>query len=146
MASSYIAQWQTKATDASGDHLKLAYDQTGTWSLKYNGYADTLLGTGLIPPAVASTEAAWYLRNAGTYGVPLDLRHTYTKADWELWTAAWLHAHPQIVSVLIESAYEFADTTPSRVPFSDWYDTTTDRQSGFQARPVVGAMFSLLTL
>lgn len=145
-ARSYIAQWRTKATDTGGDHLKIAYDQAGTWSLKYNGYADALLGTGLVPKAVAAKEAAWYLSRANTYGVPLDLRHTYTKADWELWTAAWLRDHREIRDVLIESAYLFATTTGSRVPFSDWYDTTTGRQQGFQDRPVVGGMFALLTL
>ena len=44
-AKDYIGQWQTKAQDVSGKHLKLAYDQDGTWSLKYNGYADRLLKT-----------------------------------------------------------------------------------------------------
>ena len=97
------------ATDPSGDHLKLAYDQEGTWSLKYNGFADRLLGLNLVPSAVAAQEAAWYLSRANTDGVPLDLRHTYTKADWELWTAAWLSAHHEIRDLLIESVYQFAD-------------------------------------
>ncbi len=43
-AHSYIAQWQTKAEDSTDTNLKLAYDQAGTWSLKYNGYPDALLG------------------------------------------------------------------------------------------------------
>ena len=63
---SYISQWVTKATDSSGKHLKLAYDQDGTWSLKYNGYPDRLLGLGLIPSHVADIEAAWYLSRANT--------------------------------------------------------------------------------
>ncbi|MGI8414681.1 MAG: glutaminase domain-containing protein, partial [Nakamurella sp.] len=57
VAKSYIGQWVTKATDVSGEHLKLAYDQDGTWSLKYNGYPDKLLGLNLIPAKVAKLEA-----------------------------------------------------------------------------------------
>jgi hypothetical protein len=145
-AKSYIAQWQHKATDASGEHLKLAYDQDGTWSLKYNGYADRLLGLGLVPALVAAKEAAWYLSRAATDGVPLDIRHTYTKADWEMWTAAWLKDHAEIRDLLISGLYTFANTTAQRVPITDWYDTVTNRQNGFQARPVVGGFFALLTV
>jgi hypothetical protein len=145
-ARSYISQWQANATDPSGQHLKLAYDQDGTWSLKYNGYADAVLGLGLIPASVARTEAAWYASRAATDGVPLDIRHGYTKADWEMWTAAWLKDHHEIRDLLINGLYRFADTTGQRVPMTDWYDTVTNRQSGFQARPVVGGFFALLTV
>jgi len=145
-ARDYVGSWQRMALDEAGDHLKLAYDQDGTWSLKYNGYADRLLGLGLVPASVARTEAAWYLTRTATDGVPLDLRHTYTKADWELWTAAWLKDHPQIRDFLVAGVYRFADTTGQRVPMTDWYDTVTNRQTGFQARPVVGGFFALLTV
>jgi hypothetical protein len=29
---------------------------------------------------------------------------------------------------------------------TDWYDTVANRQVGFQARPVVGGFFALLTV
>jgi hypothetical protein len=145
-ARDYISRWQTKATDSTGKHLKLAYDQDGTWSLKYNGYADALLGLGLVPKSVIRTEADWYVSRAATDGVPLDIRHGYTKADWEMWTAAWLKDHDEIRDLLIAGLYTFADTTGQRVPMTDWYDTVTDRQNGFQARPVVGGFFALLTV
>jgi len=145
-ARSYITQWAQKAQDNTGNHLKLAYDQPGTWSLKYNGYADRVLGLGLVSPTIAAKEAAWYLTRANTYGVPLDIRHTFTKNDWEMWTAAWLKDHQDIRNLLIDSVYEFATTTPSRVPMTDFYDTVIDRQNGFQARPVVGGFFALLTV
>ena len=145
-ARDYITQWEQKATDASGKHLKLAYDQDGAWSLKYNGYADTLLKLGLVPASVARTEAAWYLSRAATDGVPLDIRHGYTKADWEMWAAAWLKDHHEIRDLLITGLYTFADTCAQRVPLSDWYDVVTGRQQGFQARPVVGGFFALLTV
>lgn len=145
-SQSYIAQWVTKATDTGGENLKLAYDQPGTWSLKYNGYPDQLLGTGLIPDSVAAKEAAWYLKHLNQFGVPLDLRHSYTKADWELWTAAWQHNRPAIRDALIAAEFAYVDHSMSRVPYSDWYETITAQQDGFQARPVMGGAFALLTL
>ncbi|MFC0433854.1 glutaminase family protein [Kutzneria buriramensis] len=145
VARDYIAQWQTKATDTTGQ-LKLAYDRPGTWSLKYNGFADALLGLNLVPAAVTAEEGAWYLAHRNQFGVPLDPRHSYTKADWVLWTAAWQHDHPQVRDALIEGVYNFVTTSASRVPFTDWYDTISARQAGFQARPVVGGIFSLLAL
>jgi glutaminase A-like protein/uncharacterized protein DUF5127/uncharacterized protein DUF4964 len=145
-ARDYIGQWETLATDSSGRHLKLAYDQEGTWSLKYNGYADAVLGLGLVPKSVAQKEADWYTSRAATDGVLLDIRHGYTKADWEMWTAAWLKDHDEIRDLLIAGLFRYADTTGQRVPISDWYDTVTNRQIGFQARPVVGGFFALLTV
>ncbi|MEU6853427.1 DUF5127 domain-containing protein [Actinacidiphila alni] len=144
-ARDYIGQWVTKAQDTTPDHLKLAYDQPGTWSLKYNGYPDALLGLGLVPAAVAREEADWYATQVNQFGVPLDPRHSYTKGDWEMWTAAWLRDHP-VSDRLIGALYAFATSTPSRVPFTDLYDTVSDNQSGFQARPVVGGIFALLSL
>ena len=94
---------------------------------------------------VAATEAAWYLKQANQYGVPLDLRHSYTKGDWEMWTAAWLRDHP-VSGFLIDSLYNFVNTSSSRVAFTDFYDTVNNRQSGFQARPVIGGVFALLSL
>ncbi|WP_344307871.1 glutaminase family protein [Fodinicola feengrottensis] len=143
-ARDYIGQWATMGQD--GAHLRLAYDQPNTWSQKYNGYPDQLLGLGLISSTVADHEAAWYLAHRNQYGVPLDLRHSYTKTDWELWTAAWQHRNAAIRDALITDVYNFANTTPNRVPFTDWYDTLSGRQQGFQARPVIGGVFALLTL
>jgi hypothetical protein len=141
----YISQWVTLAQDSAGPHLKLAYDQPGTWSLKYNGFADRALGLDLVPVGVATQEAAWYQSKAGAHGVLLDPRNNYTKADWELWTAAWLAGQPNIRTTLVEGVYSFANTTAQRVPFTDWYVVADATQRGFQARPVAGGYLALLT-
>ncbi|MDI5971994.1 DUF5127 domain-containing protein [Streptomyces sp. SL13] len=144
VARGYISQWVTKGLDSTGQHMKLAYDQDGTWSLKYNGFPDRLLGLGLVPLGVAYMEANWYQSQAGTYGVLLDPRNDYTKADWEMWTAAWLADQPTTRDTLVNGVYGFANTTPQRVPFSDWYVVASGAQQGFTNRPVIGGMFSLL--
>jgi hypothetical protein len=145
-AKSYITQWSAKSQDSTSSHLKLAYDgDDTTWSLKYNSYPDRLLGLGLIPAATLTEETAWYTQQKQAYGFPLDSRHTYTKADWELWTAAGV-ADPALRQALVDTVYHFADATPSRVPLTDWYDTVAGTQNGFQARPVIGGLFSLMTL
>jgi hypothetical protein len=145
-AKSYITQWSTKSQDSTSSHLKLAYDgDDTTWSLKYNSYPDRLLALGLIPAATLAEETAWYTQQKQAYGFPLDSRHTYTKADWELWTAAGV-GDPALRQALVDTLYHFADATPSRVPLTDWYDTVAGTQNGFQARPVIGGLFSLMTL
>jgi len=140
---SYISQWFDKAQDTTGDHLKLAYDQPGTWSLKYNGYPDLLLGLDLVPEAVSYQESRWYQARAGQHGVLLDPRNDYTKGDWEIWTAAWLSRYPAR-DALINGVYNFANETTSRVPFTDWYVVASATQRGFAARPVIGGMLALL--
>ncbi|PRY45065.1 glutaminase domain-containing protein [Umezawaea tangerina] len=144
ISRSYASQWVTLAQDSSNQHLKLAYDQAGTWSLKYNGFADKLLGLDLVPTGVAGQEAAWYQARAGHFGVLLDPRNNYTKGDWELWTAAWLSDRTGVRDALVEGVYAFANETPQRVPFSDWYVVGDGTQRGFTARPVVGGTFALV--
>src|SRR5207248_10516220 len=104
------------------------------------------LGLGLITASVTNQEAAWYAAHRNQFGVPLDLRHSYTKTDWELWAAAWQRDNAAIRDALIQDVFDFANTTPSRVPFTDWYDTISARQQGFAARPVIGGVFALLSL
>jgi hypothetical protein len=132
------AKWETMARE--GDHYKLAFDQPGTWSQKYNLVWDDLLALHLFPPTVAETEWNFYLKNMQPDWLPLDSRKLYTKLDWEIWTAA-LAKDPKQSDDLLHRIVSWLDTTPSRVPATDWYDTQTCRQMAFQARSVVGGIF-----
>ncbi len=148
-AQKFIGYWQTNAQDPSAAHLDLTYNGAdggdGTWGTVYNGFADRLLGTGLVPSSVLAEQAAWYESVSNLFGVPLQVPHSYAKSDWEMLTAALLSDYP-IKQQLIERVYTYANTTPSLVPFSDLYDTVTGEQVAFQARPVQGGMFALLAL
>jgi hypothetical protein len=148
-AAQFIGYWQTHAQDPSAPHLDLTYNGSdggdGTWGTSYNGFADRLLGTGLVPASVLAEQAAWYPGVSNLFGLPLQVPHSYAKSDWEMFTAAWLSAYP-VSRQLIEQVYAYANTTPSRVPFSDLYDTISGQQTGFQARPVQGGIFALLAL
>ena len=146
-ARSYIASWQTMGQAADKSHMRQTYDGADTtWSLKYNGFPDRLLNTNLVPPSVQNAESTWYLANQHTYGVLLDPRNQYTKGDWEMWTAAFLSGHSDSRNMFVSKVYSFANTSVSRVPFSDWYDTNTGNQQGFADRPVIGGMLALMTL
>jgi len=138
LAERFAARWTQDAND--GDHFRLAFDLPGTWSQKYNLVWDRVLGLNLFPPSVARKEMAFYLRVQGEYGLALDNRRLYTKLDWITWTATLTGSRTDF-EALVAPLFEFLNTTPNRVPMSDWYWTHDATKTGFQARSVVGGVF-----
>jgi hypothetical protein len=116
-----------------GDATRLAYDQPGTWSIKYNLVWDRLLGLGLFSEAEMRREHAFYRTQLRPYGVPLDNRSTLTKPEWALWAAS-LADDPAFFADMVERIVRYANNTRNRVPLSDLYLTDTGRKIGFQAR------------
>jgi len=139
-AEAYVPYWIKEAND--GDHYRLQYNLSGTWSVKYNLLGDVLLGLHLFPADVYKTEISYYLtQQMNQFGFPLDNRQTFAKADWSMWAAAMAPQHSQFITIT-NAIYSYVNATTSRVPVSDWYQTTTGEQQGFQARPVMGGVFA----
>lgn len=137
-AKGMAEKWIGMAKD--GDHYKLAFNSPGTWSQKYNLVWDKVLDYNLFPKSIRDTEIAFYQTKLNTYGLPLDSRKDYTKLDCEIWTAT-LADTPAAFNALVDPIYRWTNETTSRVPLTDWYDTKTGKQVGFQARSVVGGVF-----
>ncbi|KAN0093261.1 protein of unknown function (DUF1793) domain containing protein [Tylopilus felleus] len=145
IAARYVPLILNFATAKNGQHLDLSYGNDSSWGLSYNLYADKLLGTNVFPQSVYDMQTKWYAAIVNTYGVPLDTRHTYSKSDWQMWTAAFM-TNTTTRDMFINSVYKYAADGANNVPLSDWYDTLSGVSDGFKARPVVGGHLALLAL
>jgi hypothetical protein len=140
-AAEMARQWHDLAR-AEGRTV-LAYGRPDTWSIKYNMFWDRYLGLGLFPPETSRREIAWYLTKGNEFGVPMDSRVDYTKPEWIVW-AACLAESREDFDRLVGPIADLADKTTDRVPFTDWYTTTTGRTRGMHSRSVVGGLYAPL--
>lgn len=122
------------------ESTKLAFDQPGTYSLKYNLVWDKLFGLNLFPEDLARKEIEFYLTKSNRYGVPLDERSDYAKSDWTLFVAGMAEDRATF-DELVRGVYDYLQETPDRVPFGDWHLSKTARYMHFRARSVVGGVF-----
>lgn len=138
LARTLAAKWAEAAND--GDHYRIAFDQPGTWSQKYNMIWDRLLDTNVFPPEIARKETAFYRTKFKQYGLPLDSRTTYVELPWSFWTAS-LTGEEADFQAILDPIFDYANRTSSRVPFADFYWTQDAKEAGMHARPVIGGIF-----
>lgn len=131
------------AAITAGADKSLAYGEKDTFSIKYNILFDKLFGFSLIRQDICEAETSYYIEKANRYGVPLDTREDYTKADWILWAAA-LTDEKEKCEKLYAPVLAYLKGTPSRVPFGDWYYSTRGDIVHFINRSVVGGCFAPL--
>jgi hypothetical protein len=138
LARQYALHWIQVAGE--GDHYRLAFDRSHTWSQKYNLVWDKILGLNVFPPSVAQTEFAYYKSVMQPYGVPLDSRTRLTKTDWTFWSATLADSKQDFES-LIAPVYAYLNQTTAHSPLVDSYITDDVKSDGMHARPVVGGLF-----
>jgi len=138
LAKQYATRWVKEADD--GDHFRLAFDQPGTWSQKYNLIWDRVLGLNLFSAEVMRKDMKYYLRVVDKFGLALDNRKPYAELPWSFWTAS-LTGNRADFDKLVDPICEYANQTPSRRPFPDFYWTREAKEVAFHARPVIGGIF-----
>ncbi|PYH29479.1 glutaminase GtaA [Aspergillus neoniger CBS 115656] len=148
IAHNYIDRWQILgvAHDANPPHATLAYGSNNTHGLLYNLYADRELGLNLVPQSIYDMQSTFYPTVQLEYGVPLDTRHNYTKADWEMFTAAI--ASTSTRDMFTQLLSKWINDTPTNYAMTDLYDAVGGGYPSnvFIDRPVVGGAFALLLL
>ena len=138
-AKEFAKIWEEEAFDEKC--YRLAFDKEDSWSLKYNLVWDKFFGFDIFSEKVAKTEVAFYKTKCNEHGIPLDSRESYTKSDWQMWTAC-LTDDSEYLHMVIDTMWEFVNETDNRIPFTDWYSTEGEEVSGsFRNRTVQGGLF-----
>ena len=69
----------------------------------------------------------------------MDNRAAFTKTDWLVWVASLAEDREAVVE-LTDPIWDFANETPSRTPFTDWYDTLDACEQTMHHRSVIGGV------
>ena len=131
--------WLKNARNDDGT-FRLAFDQPGTYSQKYNMVWDKIWNTKLFDKKSVDIESKSYLGKMNKYGLPLDSRAYYVKSDWLVWTAT-LCSEKSDFEKLVAPLWQAYNDSPSRVPMTDFFDTENAIQIAMQHRTVQGGLF-----
>ncbi|MDY3305152.1 MAG: DUF4965 domain-containing protein, partial [Clostridia bacterium] len=116
LAKNLASQWKAKAYD--GNHYKLSFDKSDSWSIKYNLVWDKLFDLNIFDPDIFVDEIEYYKTKINKYGIPLDNRSDYTKSDWQMWSTV-LSDDKEYTDKIISSMLNMLQDTNDHVPFTD---------------------------
>lgn len=139
IAKSKADSWCKRAKKPDGSY-RLSFDKEGTYSMKYNMVWDKIWGTGLFDSSVYESEISANFERLEKYGMPLDSRSDYTKADWLVWCATLAPTLSQFKRY-VAPLWQAYNDTPDRCPMTDWYDTKSACAVAFRHRSVVGGFY-----
>ncbi len=138
-AKKMAENWMSTALNADGTS-NLAFDQPGTYSMKYNMVWDRVWKSKLFSQKFMDAEVADNKKHFNKYGMPLDSRADYTKSDWLVWTAS-MASSKKVFADYIAPLWKAYNESSSRVPMTDWYDTVSGKWVSFRHRSVQGGLF-----
>lgn len=138
-AKNYSEKWRQMCEDIS----PLAFGNYNSYSIKYNMLFDVLFGTDLFERDLIEKEVDYCLSKIKKYGIPLDNRADLTKSDWLAWFAAMTNDYEKRETILASVA-RYLREGGTRLPFSDFYDSSTGERISFTNRSVQGGMFAPL--
>ena len=146
----FLDFWLTNAVEGEGAtrHYKREYQLGGSFSLKYNILYQLILNVSVFPQDVINTELLYYLTQRNdTYGVPLNDRASFTLTEYQGGLVGMAATNATLRQPLVNQLFMFANTTQTRAPLNDRYNTTTGAglsPASFIARATVGEIFSLM--
>ncbi|KAJ7596532.1 hypothetical protein C8J56DRAFT_917682 [Mycena floridula] len=145
-AARYVQQWTTAA--ASTGHLLSTYDNTGSWALIYNLWADKWLGLNLVDSSIYTEQDSFYSKQASTsglYGLAYDsFASGQVKSHWTMLTAA--SSGNSTRNLLIDIVHQKLGTNATAGINPTTWDPTSGSVIGGSASPAQGAMFAMLAM
>ena len=131
--------WKKRAYNDDGS-TRLTFDAPNSFSMKYNMVWDKIWGTGLFGQELMTEEIKHNFTTFNEYGMPLDSRADFTKSDWLVWVAT-MADNKNDFKKFITPMFKAYSNSETRTPLTDWYDTVSANQVGFQHRSVQGGLF-----
>lgn len=161
LAQTEAATWAAGAQNNDSSHLLRSFREPTTalspstaaepdsdYELKFDFFADRLLGLNLVPSAIKSEEAQFYRSLETPKGILLQpetikdkgMITPFTTVFWELWAATGT-GDTELQQDVINEIYTYANTLEASRPFPDRYNPNTSYNQ-WEARPVVGGLFA----